>query len=144
LSADDCEQYWQESRQYAHLLGLTDVVLPTSYTDMQGYLQDTIARKEVIVGEVGRVVADTILYPPLPIHRQLLWALVRLLAVGQLPIQIREEYGFRWTRRERLGFALVSRTCRFLRVLLKGILGHSPMIAFAERRARGELVRSVE
>jgi uncharacterized protein (DUF2236 family) len=110
---------------------------------MQGYFHDTIARKEVIVGQVGRAVADTILHPPLPIHRRLMWALVRLLAVGQLPVQIREEYGLRWSQRDRLSFGVVSRTCRFLRVLLKGILGHSPMIAFAERRACGELGRSV-
>jgi uncharacterized protein (DUF2236 family) len=142
LSADDCEQYWQESRQYAHLLGLTDVALPATYSDMQAYFHDAIARKEVIVGEAGRVVAAMVLHPPLPMYRRLMWALVRLIAVGQLPVQIREGYGLRWSRRNRFVFGLVTCTCRFLRLHLQRILGHSPMIAFAERRAHGELGKS--
>ena len=76
---------------------------------------------------------------PVPWHRKPVWALVRLLAAGQLPATIREEYGLRWSWRARLGFGLVSGICRLTRFLLPGILGHSPMIAFAERRSRGEL-----
>lgn len=138
LSSDECERYWQESCQYARLLGLTDTVLPKSYPAMQAYLQDAILREEVIVGSGSRTIADTVLRPPLPLLRRPIWAVVRLLAAGQLPAPIRDAYGLRWSWRDQVGFGVVRNSCRFLRFLLPGILGCSPMITFAERRARGE------
>jgi uncharacterized protein (DUF2236 family) len=142
ISDAECERYWQESCHYARRLGLTDAVLPPSYAAMRQYLDQAIANHEVIVSAGARTIAQTILFPPVPWHRKPVWALVRLLAAGQLPAPIREGYGLRWSWRDRLGFGLVSGMCRLTRILLPGILGHSPMIAFAEQRSRGALAET--
>jgi uncharacterized protein (DUF2236 family) len=117
-------------------------VLPSSYAAMRQYLDQAIANQEVVVSAGARTIAQTILFPPVPWHRKPAWVLVRLLAAGQLPAPIREGYGLRWSWRDRLGFDLFSGVCRITRFLLPGILGHAPMIAFAERRSHGELAET--
>jgi uncharacterized protein (DUF2236 family) len=138
----DCERYWHESCHYARRLGLTDTVLPSNYAAMRQYLDQAIASQEVVVSAGECTITQTILFPPVPWHRKPVWALVRLLAAGQLPAPIREGYGLRWSWRDRLGFGLVSGICRLTRFLLPSILGRSLMITFAERRARGELTET--
>jgi uncharacterized protein (DUF2236 family) len=136
LSEAECEQYWQESCRYARRLGLTEVVLPSSYLAMEAYRDKAIATEEVIVGEEARRIARTILYPPLPWLRQRLWGVVRVIAGGQLPPAIRAGYGLKWTWRQRAAFWCLSRGCRLLRFLLPGVLGRSVLVSFAEQRVQ--------
>jgi uncharacterized protein (DUF2236 family) len=142
LTDAEREQYWQESLRYARRLGLTDAVLPASYKAMQAYLREAIASGEVAVGPGARTIAQTILYPPLPWYRQRIWGLVRLITAGQLPPELRQGYGLRWTWADRLACKLVVSTLRLMRALFPGSLGRSALVAFAERRARGELVNA--
>jgi uncharacterized protein (DUF2236 family) len=139
LSEDDCEAYWQESLRYARRLGLTDAMLPPSYTAMQAYIRECIASGEVAVGAEANEVARTVLFPPLPWYRRPIWALVRLITSGQLPAEIRQGYGLHWRWYHRLGFRLICSTLRLLRRIFLGSVGHSILVDFAERRARGEL-----
>jgi uncharacterized protein (DUF2236 family) len=140
LSPDDCEQYWQESCQYARRLGLTDAVLPPTYPAMQAYVQDAIASGEVAVGSGARIIAQTILRPPLRWTRRALWAVVRLITVGQLPPVIRAQYGLRWTPFHAPGFRAVCGTFRLLRWMFPRYVGRSVLARFAMRRVRGELI----
>ncbi len=141
LSEAECEQYWQESLRYARRLGLTDAVLPKSYKDMLAYLREAMTSGEVVVGSGARTISKTILYPPLPWYRQRLWGLVRLITIGQLPPEIRRGYGLRWTWAHRLGFRVLASFLRLLRRTFPDSLGRSLLVAFAQRRARGELAR---
>jgi uncharacterized protein (DUF2236 family) len=134
LAEVECEQYWQESCRYARRLGLTEATLPSSYRAMEAYRDRAIATEEVIVGEEARRIARTILYPPLPWPRQLIWGVVRVIAGGQLPPAIRAGYGLKWTWRQRSVFWCISRGCRLLRFLLPGVLGRSVLVNFAEQR----------
>jgi uncharacterized protein (DUF2236 family) len=139
LSEADCEAYWQESLRYARRLGLTDAVLPPNYAAMQAYTREAIASGEAAVGAEAQEVAATILFPPLPWYRRPIWALVRLITSGQLPAEIRQGYKLRWTWRHRMGFRLACGCLRLLRRLFPDSVGHSVLVDFAERRARGEL-----
>ncbi len=140
LSEAERNQYWQESLRYARRLGLTDAILPASHAAMQAYLREAIASGEVAVSPGARMVAQTILYPPLPWYRRPLWGLVRLITSGQLPPELRRGYGLPWTWAHRLAFKVVVGALRLLRRLFPGSLGYSVLVNFAERRARGELV----
>jgi uncharacterized protein (DUF2236 family) len=142
LSEAEREQYWQESLRYARRLGLTDAILPASYAAMQVYLREAIASGEVAVSPGAHTIAQTVLYPPLPWHRQPLWGVVRLLTNGQLPSQFRSGYGLRWTRAHQMAFKLAAGTLRLLRWLFPGSLGRSVLVEFARRRVRGELVKT--
>jgi uncharacterized protein (DUF2236 family) len=103
---------------------------------MEAYRDRAIATEEVIVGEEARRIARTILYPPLPWPRQLIWGVVRIIAGGQLPPAIRTGYGLKWTWRQRSAFWCISRGCRLLRFLLPGVLGRSVLVNFAEQRVQ--------
>ncbi|HEY7349114.1 MAG TPA: oxygenase MpaB family protein [Ktedonobacterales bacterium] len=140
LSEAEREQYWQESLRYARRLGLTDAILPASYTAMQAYLREAIASGEVAVSPGARTVAQTVLYPPLPWYRRPFWGVVRLITGGQLPPALRHGYGMRWSWTRQIAFKLVSGALRLMRRLFPRSLGRSVLVNFAQRRARGELV----
>ncbi len=139
LSEAECEAYWQESLRYARRLGLTDAMLPPTYAAMQTYIRECITSGEVAVGAEATKVARTILFPPLPWYRRPLWAMVRLITSGQLPAEIRQGYGLPWHWHQRLGFRLLCGLFCLLRRLFPGSVSYSILVAFAGRRARGEL-----
>ncbi len=141
LSEADCEHYWQESLRYARRLGLTDAVLPSSYTAMQDYIREALACGEVAIGAGAWKIAQVVLYPPLPWHRRPWWGLVRLITSGQLPAEIRQGYGLRWTWAHKLGFRATCGALRLMRRAFPNSLGRSVLVHFAERRARGELAK---
>src|SRR6266571_5246465 len=136
LSNAECEQYWKESCRYARLLGLTDTTLPASYAAVQQYIREAFASGEIAIGPAAHFIAQKVLYPPMPLLRRPLWAVVRLITVGQLPPDIRQAYGLRWTSRHRVGFRLARGAGHLLRRLFPNALGRSPLVNFARRRTR--------
>jgi uncharacterized protein (DUF2236 family) len=139
LSEAACEQYWQESCRYARLLGLTDATLPASYAAVQQYMREALASGEIAIGPAAHFIAQKVLYPPVPWLHRPSWAVVRLITVGQLPADIRQAYGLRWTTRHRVGFRMARGAGHLLRRLFPKALGRSPLVTFARRRTRGEL-----
>lgn len=139
LGDADKEAYWQESLRYARRLGLTEADLPPSYPALQSYIRRAIATGEVAVGPGARSISRTILYPPMPVWRRPLWAIVQSMTIGQLPASLRRQYGIRWNRRDRALFFCVRYSARILRFLLPQYLGRSMAADFAERRVRAEL-----
>src|SRR5947209_5306124 len=144
LSEAASEQYWQESCRYARLLGLTDTPLPATYVAAQQHLREALSSGEVAIGPAAHFIAQKVLYPPMPLLRRPLWAIVRLITVGQLPPDIRQAYGLRWTNRHRVGFRLARGAGHLLRRLFPNALGRSPLVNFARRRTRGEFRQTTE
>ena len=144
LSQAQCEQYWQESCRYARLLGLTDTILPTSYVAVQQYMREALGSGEIAVGPAAQFIAQKVLYPQMPLLRKPLWMMVRLITVGQLPAEIRQAYGLRWTWRQRMGFRLARHVGHLLRYLFPKALGRSPLVSFARCRVRGEFSRPMK
>lgn len=141
LSEAECEQYWQESCRYARLLGLTDATLPASYAAVQQYMREALASGEIAVGPAAHLIAQKVLFPPMSLWRKPLWMIVRVITVGQLPAEIRQAYGLRWTWRQRMGFRLARHVGHLLRYLFPKALSRSPLVSFARCRVRGELSR---
>lgn len=141
LSAEEREQYWQESCRYARLLGLTDATLPASYAAVQQYMRNALASGEIAVGPAAHFIAQKVLSPPLPLLRRPLWKIVGNITIGQLPADIRQAYGLPWKWRHRAGFYLARFVGRTLRRLFPKALGKAPLVQFARKRARGELAQ---
>ena len=139
LSEAACEQYWQESCSYARLLGLTDATLPATYADVQQYMHEVLASGEVAIGPAAHFISQKVLYPPMPWLRKPLWAIVRLITVGQLPADIRQAYGLDWGMRQRIGFRMARAAGHLLRRLFPNALGRSPLVNFARSRVQGKL-----
>ncbi len=144
LSQAACEQYGRESCRYARLLGLSDKALPASYAAAQQHMRAALTTGEVAIGPAAYFIARKVLYPPMPLLRKPLWMIVRLITVGQLPADIRQAYGLRWTLRERLGFRFARGAGHLLRRLFPGALARSPLVDFATRRVRGSLHHSTD
>jgi len=144
LSEAQCEQYWQESCRYTRLLGLTDATLPPSYVAVQQYIGGALASGEIAIGPAAHFIAQKVLYPPMPLLRKPLWMIVRLITEGQLPSDIRQAYGLRWTTRHKIGFRMTRAAGHLLRRLFPNALGRSPLVNFARRRAKGELCQPME
>ena len=138
LSDAECEQYWQESCRYARLLGLTDETLPASYAAVQKYIRGALASGEIAIGPAAHFIAQKVLYPPMPLLRKQWWMIVRLITVGQLPPDIRQAYGLRWTTRQRVAFRVARGVGHLLRRLFPNALTRSPLVNFARRRVQGE------
>jgi len=144
LSEAECEQYWQESCRYARLLGLTDATLPASYAAVQQYIRNALASGEIAIGPAAHFIAQKVLYPPMPLLRKPLWMIVQLITVGQLPADIRQAYGLRWTFRHKVGFLMARGAGHLLRHLFPNALGKSLLVTFARRRAQGEFCQSTD
>jgi uncharacterized protein (DUF2236 family) len=144
LSQAACEQYWQESCRYARLLGLTDTTLPSTYAAVQQYLREALPSGEIAIGPAALFIAQKVLYPPMPWLRKPLWMIVRLITIGQLPADIRQAYGLRWTTRHKLGFYLARLAGHLLRRLFPNALGKSPLVNVARSRVQGKLPQSTE
>ena len=144
LSDAVCEQYWQESCRYARLLGLTDATLPASYAAVQKYIREALASGEIAIGPAAHFIAQKVLYPPMPLLRKQWWMIVRLITVGQLPPDIRQAYGLRWTTRHRVAFRIARGVGHLLRRLFPNALTRSPLVNFARRRVQGEFCQSTE
>jgi uncharacterized protein (DUF2236 family) len=139
LSEAACEQYWQESCSYARLLGLTDATLPATYAAVQQYMHEVLASGEVAIGPAAHFISQKVLYPPMPWLRKPLWAIVRLITVGQLPADIRQAYRLAWGMRQRIGFRMARVAGHLLRRLFPNALGRSPLVNFARSRVQGKL-----
>lgn len=138
LTPQQREQYWQESCRYARILGLTDVTLPATYAAAQQHIREALSSGEIAIGTAAQFIAHEVLFPRLPLLRRPLWMIVRIIAIGQLPPDIRKAYGLRWNIIHRTGFQLARAATHFLRRLFPNALGKSPLVSFARSRAKGE------
>ena len=142
LSEADCEQYWQESCRYARLLGLNDVTLPPNYAAAQQHLRSALSTGEIAIGPAAHLIAQKVLYPPMPLLRKPLWAIVRLITIGQLPADIREAYGLRWGLKQKVGFGIARGVGHLLRRVFPNELGSSPLVEFGRQRSEGKFYQS--
>jgi uncharacterized protein (DUF2236 family) len=139
ISDDLCERYWQESFRYARRLGLTDDELPPTYAAVQDYIRAAYASGEIAVGPGTITISRQVLYPPLPLLRRPLWALIRVITMGQMPPELRRDYGYVWKRRHEWVFRGLCAGLRLMRRQMPHVLGQSELIIFAERRIAGAL-----
>ena len=137
LSPLEREAYYEESKLFAYLFGIGDDVLPGSWSDFSRWYAETIASDTIAVGAPALEMRRFLLAPPTPFHRPAV-AWMEVLTAGLLPEKLREQFGFRWGRRERLVFAQSLPVLRAAHRLSPGRLKHFPAYVDAERRLAGE------
>lgn len=103
LSAEEQEQYYQESKRTAPLFGLPVTLMPPTVEDLRRYIQDMLASNRLAITPQARQIARTVLFPPIPVFWFPLLHLHLQFTCALLPAEIREIYGLRWgNRRQRL------------------------------------------
>jgi uncharacterized protein (DUF2236 family) len=106
------EQYYQESKEVAHLLGLLPQQMPEKVDDLKHYVHTMVHSDQLAPTSQAHELAMQTLYPPahkalrplMHVHKQLTNAL--------LPQPVREIYGFSWNKRQQRIFDLSTGSMR--------------------------------
>ncbi len=124
LSADEEEQYYQESKTMARLFGLSSAAMPRTAIDLKQYVNAMVMSNHLAATPQARQIAHQVLYPPVPdIFRPLLHLQLQVTC-ALLPQPVREIYGLAWDQRRQRAFelstigvrAIVSRLPMYLRI----------------------------
>jgi uncharacterized protein (DUF2236 family) len=110
LREEEREAFYQEMCVVAEIFGVPGEVLPATLDDFREY-QWTVRLR---LTPEARDVAGVVLSPPAPLAFQPAIRALRPVTIGLLPPQIRELYGFRWSRAHALALYAQARSVRTL------------------------------
>ncbi len=134
LTGEEQDQYCAEASVMGPLLGIPEGILPGSRSALNAYLDKMFGSDQIQVAEQARMVARSLLTPPIgPIATPFLWP-VRLITLGLLPAAIRNAYGFPWDARDERNFRRVARVVKRARSFLPVFVREWPA-ARANRQA---------
>jgi len=112
------EEFYAQMKVVASIFGVPAKVHPATLSDFRAYQREMIESGEVRVGEDARAVARTVLVPPVPLPLRPVLQALAAQSAGLLPPELREQYGLRWTRADRLALFASARSARGLVPLL--------------------------
>jgi len=96
LSANEQEQYYQESKVMGRLLGLAAAHMPQTVQDLQQYVNDMVYSDRLAATPQARRLAQEVLFPPTPRFIRPLLHLHLQMTCALLPPPIRTIYGLEW------------------------------------------------
>ncbi len=118
LGERDRDTYCAEAAGVAVALGARPEAVPPTWAGIGRYLDGMYASGRIAVGADARRLATVVLSPPLA---ALAWPVAgwnRVVTTGLLPADVRRQYGFAWTDRDRKRFQrAVARLRRLRRAL---------------------------
>jgi uncharacterized protein (DUF2236 family) len=103
LSRADKDQYYQETKLFAYLFGISDAVLPPTWQDFQAYNQRMWDSNELVVGDIAREMARFLFTAATP-RGQRVMSWYATVTAGLLPARLRKAYGLAFGPRERALF----------------------------------------
>jgi uncharacterized protein (DUF2236 family) len=109
LTTQQRARYYQESRPFAVLFGVTERLLPGSYPEFDAYVHHTLRGPELAIQEPAPELAAAVLDGWLRGLPRPPACVVRMLTAGLLPERVREGFGLPWGRRERQHYAALRR-----------------------------------
>jgi uncharacterized protein (DUF2236 family) len=138
LTDTEKERFHQENLRAAELVLLDRDLVPTTYADLEAYIDGVVASDRLLITDVATELADLVRGGPVPLHLKPIWRFIALAAVGTLPPRVRELYGYQWGR---VRSAMLGASLGFLR-LVRPILPARIRLVLparvAMRRLKGE------
>lgn len=113
LDATTREQYYQQSKPFAHVMGVRPTYLPVDYAGLLQYMDDAITSGEVQVGDEARAIAQFLTGQSLPLVNFVMHPPYRL-TVGLLPTSLRAQYGYQFSQAEGRWLERFSEMTRWL------------------------------
>lgn len=114
LNHDEQEQYYQESKGAARLLGLTPANMPATVDDLRRYVVDMIQSNQLAATPQARQLARRVLFPSTSELLRPLMLLNLSITCALLPAPIRELYDLEWGSRRQQAFQLSAIGIRML------------------------------
>ena len=143
LTEADRDGFVREWHAVARLMRVPPGLLWDSHAAMRAYVDDQVAGGPIQPGPGSRLVARTVLRPPLPSPAlRPLWDLVAFTTVGLLPAALRRGYGIRWTPAHDGAHRALRLWLRGARATLPERFRTSPVHDLARLRVRGEWPRA--
>jgi uncharacterized protein (DUF2236 family) len=135
LSADEQEQFYQESKTFARLMGIEPQFMPSHLSDFRRWLDEAIAGDTLAPTAASREVATALLKGSS--YFVLLRPLNYVLAAGMLPPRLRERFELRWSVPVRAAFRAGVQLVRLLMRVTPRDWRALPAAKRAERRQAG-------
>ena len=103
LTPEEQDEYYQQSKQVAHLLGLHPKQMPASVDDLRRYVHDMVYSDQLAATPQARRLVQQVLVPPAPSILRPAMHLNYLITSALLPQPVREIFSIEWDeRRQRL------------------------------------------
>lgn len=141
LSLEEQEQYYQESKAMARLLGLSNANMPRTAADLRAYVHKMAYSNRLAATPQARQIVQQVLYPPVPSYLRPFLHFNLQVTCALLPPPIRAIYGLDWGPKRQRAFdlfaLLVRKTLPYqphsLRVipLTRWLMQHEEMPKFA-------------
>ncbi|MGH2494402.1 MAG: oxygenase MpaB family protein [Ktedonobacteraceae bacterium] len=96
LTLAEQDDYYQQSKEVAHLLGLLPEKMPGTVTDLRAYVHDVVHSNQLAATPQGRRLVQQVLFPPAPAILRPAMHLNYQLTCALLPQPVREIYGMEW------------------------------------------------
>lgn len=104
LTSVERNDYYQQSKAVAHLLGLQPQQMPATVRDLQAYVQEMVYSNRLAATPQARRLAQQVLFPPAPSILRPAMHLNYQITCALLPEPVRTIYGFEWDKRQQLLF----------------------------------------
>jgi uncharacterized protein (DUF2236 family) len=125
-------RYYDDSKKLAYLFEIPEMLVPSSLTDFNDYMDRKLAGDGIAVGPTARSLAEEILCPN-PWILKPGAPLFRLITGGLLPERLRKAYGLDWNQRKEKQFWLIAKWTRRLLPLVPKPLRIVPNARAAEK-----------
>jgi uncharacterized protein (DUF2236 family) len=99
LAPAEQDEYYQQSKEVAHLLGLLPEKMPGTVDDLHAYVNDMVYSNRLAATPQARRLVQQVLFPPAPTILRPAMHLNYQLTCALLPQPVREIYGFTWDER---------------------------------------------
>src|SRR5919204_6351162 len=110
--------FFRDMRVVAEVFGVPARMLPPTLRAFRDYERAMLESDALAVGADARAVARTVLHPRAPLALLPALRALRVPAIGLLPQEIRERYGFAWRREHG---ALLTSSARSARAVLPAV-----------------------
>jgi uncharacterized protein (DUF2236 family) len=128
-------QYYAESKEIAHLLGLLPADMPEGIDDLRHYVHTMVHSNQLAPTIQARELASQTLFPPAPDILRPLMHLNLNITNALLPQPVREIYSLEWSKSQQRAFAAFARSLRLVVPRLPACLRELPL---TRRLAHGE------
>ena len=130
------EQYYQESKAVARLLGLQEEQMPEGIDDLKDYVSKMVHSDHLAPTLQARELAYQTLFPPAHSALRPLMHLNLNITNALLPPRVREIYNLEWSTSQQIAFELSARSARLVVPRMPLKLRELPL---TRRLMRGEL-----
>lgn len=141
LSPDEQERYYQESKDTAHLLGLSSRDMPETVVDLKSYVKEMVYSNRLAATPQARELVQQVLYPPVPAFLRPLLHFNTCITCALLPPPIREMYGLEWKSSQQ---HTVELTFKGMHAIIPRLPSSLRVLPITKRlMAQGELRRDI-